>query len=152
MLGLIHHAPNSGRLDELVARLQTLDSRMEVLEASNHPLRAEASALSTELDVLRAWHPLFSRLKPGAHASLAESGSPLAIPYMTESQLHAGKEQAWGVGQPGQGPPPPQLPSGEESHVHGRDTADLFHYFNQAGSLTPSVAGQVRCNAWLELM
>ena len=59
---------------------------------------------------------------------LAPTGGPLA-------QDQAG-------GQPGPGPPP-QLPSATDGHVHGRDTADLFHYFNQAGALAPSVSGLV---------
>lgn len=48
-----------------MARLQILEDRLEGLKASNHPLKAEASALFMEVDALRAWHPLFSRPGPG---------------------------------------------------------------------------------------
>lgn len=48
----------------------------------------------------------------------------------------AGPDQA-------QGPPPP-LPSGDDGQVRGRDTADLFHFFNQAAAAPPLLASQVR--------
>ena len=58
---------------ELVARLQALDTRLEGLNGSHQPLKAEASALLMEVDALKAWHPLFPRPQPGECNALQSS-------------------------------------------------------------------------------
>ena len=51
------------RLTELLEQIERIESKIETLGTSTHPLAAEASALFPQIDELRSWLPLF----PGKH-------------------------------------------------------------------------------------